>query len=197
MSSASAANTASIQYVLSDDELVRPNERTRAKARERRERYVRFIFHLPRSALLSMNKQETQIRVPGLSQWLDRVERRIVNSIAFEERRLEEPGRWLSPDVAEAALGFFRNTADVLPSEPFVYASRLGDLVAEFAGAYGTLTSVVSPHFIILFAQIGEEPIEKRFDPRADLGGDALRGELKRINYMLRTGRHGSMAPAD
>lgn len=194
MSTASAASTASIHYVLRDL-YVRSGDETRSKLLER---YVRLVPHLPRAILLSMNRPERHLRVPPLSRWLDRVEGRIQSSVALEEHHREEPGRWLSEDVAQAGLQFFRKTADLLPGEPFIYASRRGDLVAEFTGTHGTLTSIISPRFVILFASIDENPYEKKFDSRADVSGDALRGELKNIGLMLRTGWHGSsMAPAD
>lgn len=192
MTSASAANTASIQFLLSDEGLMRTDEGAHATIGARRDRYAEFISHLSRPALLSGNRQETQMLVPRLAQWLDRVEQRIRNSIALDEQPPENERQWISPDVAQAALGFFRDTADVLPGEPFIYASRQGDLVAEFSGAHGTLTSIISPRIIILFAQVGEKPVEKRLDPRKDTP-DALRHDLKLISSRLHTSTHGSL----
>ncbi len=135
--------------------------------------------------LLSATESEAQ-----QPTWLRRVERRIEDSVASEERRSEEPGRWLSESVAKAGLNFFRSSASLLPSEPFIYSSRDGRLVAEFKGEHGTLTTVVSTESTILFAANGEEFFEKTLDPAEDKGGTVLRGELRKIVQMLGAGRN-------
>lgn len=191
MNTMSAAATASVQYLIPDILLTESGSSQRRA--DVRERYLRLVSRWPQPELLSATKLEAPLRVPPLSPWLNRVERRIENSIASQEWEKGEPGRWLNENVAAAALRFFRNTADLLPAEPFIYASREGDLVAEFSGAHGTLTTIVSPQFIILFSTVDKEPFHKKLDSTADTTANSLRAELKDLILMLRDGRHGSV----
>ncbi|MGA2833525.1 MAG: hypothetical protein ABSE55_10690 [Terracidiphilus sp.] len=100
-------------------------------------------------------------------------------------------GRWLSQATAIAALKFFEAASDLLPGEPYIYGSPLGDLIAEFDGEKGTLTSIIGPNTTLLFAIIGGTPIKKTIRPEGGEGG--LRSELKELAESLRTGKHGSL----
>jgi hypothetical protein len=85
--------------------------------------------------------------------WLDSVERRIQNSTAPSGYPILDPQVWLTENIASAGLSFFRNVDDLLASEPYIYASKRGDLVAEIsAQGQPSLTVIVSPDTIILFA---------------------------------------------
>jgi hypothetical protein len=97
-------------------------------------------------------------------------------------------GCWLSRDVADAANAFFQKTADLLPEEPFIYSSQRGDLVAEFKAERGTMTSIVSPTFVVLFAVIDGMPLERRV-----LEGGDVREQVLQLTGMLRTGLHGAV----
>jgi hypothetical protein len=125
--------------------------------------------------------------------WLERVTQRITNSIAPEKRQSdEEPQRWLSNDVAQGGLTFLRNASNLLPSEPYIYSSREGKLVAEFKGAHGNLTAIVSPNSTILFTSTENGFFEKVLDPNKDKDGSILRDELLTIIKIL-AGQHVSM----
>src|SRR5258707_325256 len=93
--------------------------------------------------LLSDFRPETLIYTPTPigPHWLASTRKRIRTSIMPNYQAGANDGRWLSQEVADAADAFFRETADLLPGEPFIYSSRLGDLVAEFKAEHGTMTS--------------------------------------------------------
>jgi hypothetical protein len=135
----------------------------------------------------------TQLRPLGAIEptWANAVQTRISKSIAPQGA---EPldRRWLSVNVANVATQFFQVTADVLPGEPYIYSSNEGDLVAEFSGTHGTMTNIISPTFIFVFAVIDGESVEKHLD--LENGGFAsVRSELSKLSKMLRTGRHGAV----
>src|SRR5579872_4533511 len=79
-----------------------------------------------------------------LPRWVDSIVQVIRNSVIPGDRVHENDGRWITQAIADAAIDFFQNTADLLPGEPIVYRSQQGDLVAEFACRRGTLTSIIS-----------------------------------------------------
>jgi hypothetical protein len=128
-------------------------------------------------------------RPPGAS-WFRLVERRISES-STRDPNLARSGRWLPQATAIAALRFFEAASDLLPGEPYIYGSPLGDLVAEFDGKKGTLTSVIGPNVTLLFAIIGGIPIKKTISPEG--GERELRSELKELAESLRTGKHGTL----
>jgi hypothetical protein len=64
----------------------------------------------------------------------------------------EPSAEWLDLNSATLALQFFSATADLLPGEPYIYATHSGDLVAEFEAETANLTAVISEAHIILFA---------------------------------------------
>ena len=127
---------------------------------------------------------------PAEAPWFHIIERRITRS-ALPDINTKNDGRWLTLDVAEAAWDFFKMTSDLLPGEPYIYGSQKGDLVAEFTAAHGTLTSITTPRFTLLFAVVDGIPIEKRI-PR-ESSNSVLRSELKKLAELLRTGKHGTL----
>jgi hypothetical protein len=152
------------------------------------EQYARLFA--PPVRYLSDYRPEAFIYVPApiKPQWLMRTEARIRASVAPDSRGESNDGRWLRAAVADSANIFFQNTADLLPGEPFIYSSRLGDLVAEFKAEHGTMTSILSPTFALLFAVIGGIPVERRVAQ----GSDA-REAVRQLTEMLRTGHYGSV----
>jgi hypothetical protein len=147
---------------------------------------------------LSDTKQERDVREirPIPATWFSTVQRRIQRSIVPPGRNIDDDRRWLTQDVADAASKFFRATSDVLPGEPHIYSSLRGDLVAEFAGAHGTMTNIVSQSLVVVFAVIDGAPAEKRLEPgRNEI--DTFRQELNRLTIMLQTGRHGKVESED
>ncbi len=141
--------------------------------------------------LLSNCRPETLIYQPSQVQpaWLQVTKQRIRESITSIDRADINDGRWLTQDIADAALDFFAKTADLLPNEPSMYSSRKGDLVAEFKAEKGHLTSIVTPTCVVLYAVVDGEPIEKRISEATE-----LRKEVGKLTQMLRAGQHGSMA---
>ena len=105
---------------------------------------------------LSDTKLEAAIREvhPISATWFNAVQRRIQKSVAPLGQTIDDDGRWLSQDIADAASRFFKATSDVLPSEPFIYSSRKGDLVAEYLVAHGTMTNIVTQTSVIVFAVV-------------------------------------------
>src|SRR5690349_19137288 len=79
-----------------------------------------------------------QIRGPEplAARWLGKVEQRIKNSIAVDAHCIGDQ-QFLSPEIASAATSFFQSTSDLFRTEPYVYSSRAGDLVAEFLATKG------------------------------------------------------------
>jgi hypothetical protein len=149
------------------------------------------------SIALSINIPN-EIRGPsfGPASWLASVERRIRNSIVPHGREVENDGRWLSYDIANAATSFFQTASDVLPSEPYIYSSLGGDLVAEFKAEHGTMTSVISDKFLVSMVVVDGEPIETRIEFGV-VSPATIRRELTSIMTMLRTGKHGkAMGPS-
>jgi hypothetical protein len=128
-------------------------------------------------------------RPPGAS-WFRQVEKRITDS-STPDPNLARGGRWLPQATAIAALKFFEATSDLLPGEPYIYGSPLGDLVAEFDGEKGTMTSIIGPNLTLLFAVVGGTPIKMTVSQEG--GESELRSELKNLAESLRTGKHGAL----
>lgn len=152
------------------------------------ERYVRWVTRS--KPQLSDNKPEAYLYAPSPVQpkWLETTQRSIRESLLLSAREGTDGGRWLSQQVVNAANDFFQGTSDILPGEPFIYSSQKGDLVAEFQAEHGTMTSIVSSAFVLLFAVIDGVPIERRVLDHRD-----LREEVRRLTELLRTGQHGAL----
>lgn len=150
-------------------------------------------------------EQTLFVRIPGLSDfgaqvagpvpvaafWLPDVSRRIRDSVVPDGRQSENEGQWLAPEIAVAATAFFQLTSDVLPSEPHIYSSLGGDLVAEFTGPHGVMNAVISPTRFVALVVVGNKPAEKRINWNS-IKVDTLRKELQEITLMLRDGEYGS-----
>jgi hypothetical protein len=156
------------------------------------ERYRKYAV-APQSQI-SNNRLEESIHIshPPASEWLETIQERVRNSIMPIGDEAENDGRWLTQDIADAALEFFQTTSDLLPIEPYIYSSKKGDLVAEFEDKHGNMTCIVSPEFTLLFAVIDGVSIEKRLFPTKNSLGD-LRAEVQQLTKMIRIGRHGSL----
>ena len=121
--------------------------------------------------------------------WLATVEARIRSSIRPDES--EESNEWLNRYAADAAISFFRNVADLLPTEPHIAATRSGDLVAEFETPACSMTSVVSGSETILFGvrKSGRSPIQTVIRR----GSNELRDEVKTFARELGADLDGNM----
>ena len=119
------------------------------------------------------------------AEWLDAVEQRIFASLPVDGYELNDRSAWLQPSVGEAALKFFRMASLALPNEPYIYPSKRGDLVAEFAAPRGKMTCLISPEFVLVFANAGDEIIQKTF-MSSDMGmGEELRSDVREISQFL------------
>jgi hypothetical protein len=127
---------------------------------------------------------------PPRAPWFRLVERRIAES-SITDPNAANRDRGLPQSTAIAALKFFKAASDLLPGEPYIYGSPLGDLVAEFAGEKGTLTSVIGPYFTLLFVVVCGIPTEIRVSPEG--GESELRSVLKQLAESLHTGKHGAL----
>lgn len=145
----------------------------------------------------SWARPEEQIRQvePLYASWLPVVQGRIVASTAEDASEVQaiESGQLLKQEIVNAALHFFEKASDVLPGEPYIYASKTGDLVAEFEAPHGTMTTIVSESFALAFAVIaGEQPLERRFALTND-STEPMRSELKALSDRMRTEQNGGM----
>jgi hypothetical protein len=123
--------------------------------------------------------------------WLAIVEERIRASIRPDEQEGEESTEWLNRYAADAAISFFRNVVDLLPTEPHIAATRSGDLVAEFETPACSMTSVVSDNETILFGicKADRSPIHTVIRR----GSNQLREEVKTFTRELNSVSHGNM----
>lgn len=137
-----------------------------------------------------------QLNILPTSSWLPTVEKRIENSVLPMEYEavVADQGEWLREDVGRSAIRFFQHTADILPSEPFIYASQTGALVAEFSAVGGALTTIISPTSIILFATSNTTP-NTPVETTLKSGTNRLREEVKDVVHSLMVA-HGQMGPA-
>jgi hypothetical protein len=158
------------------------------------ERYVRrYSQHLNKPSAPLVDQRVRIFRpTQRIPSWLPSVERRIRQSVAPSTRAALDRGKWLTFEAADAAAGFLDKTADLLPNEPFIYASNDGDLIAEFEGKHGTLTAVVSPGLLILFASVGSVPVQKTVKLK-EATTTCLRRSVRDFSEMLRTGHHGTV----
>ena len=116
--------------------------------------------------------------------WLTAVEQRIRLSVRPPEKEGEESTEWLSQSAADTAINFFRNTAHLLPTEPHIYATESGDLVAEFETPASNVTSVVSPGETVLFGVSKAAP-EKPVEIVIRRGSNRLREEVATFTQAL------------
>jgi len=151
------------------------------KRADRKERY-RLYYDVTRTGLSGLDIIFDAILAPNLfpPKWLTAVDRRIRASVGPRNHAFEAGDKWLTPEVATAAAAFFRDIADLLPSEPYIYPSRQGDLIAEFECSNGTLTIIVSPKYVILFAALNGLSLEQRIE-----NWMSAKPELRRIVHEL------------
>ena len=122
---------------------------------------------------------------PIAAAWLPVVQKRIVASVVPPNAEYVNDGRWLTQEIATQAFNFFQAASDVLPSEPYVYTSIEGDLIAEFKGSRGTMTNVIGKTSVIAFAVIDGNIINT--SPQfLDGNISKLRHELQQLSEQLR-----------
>lgn len=121
--------------------------------------------------------------------WLATVQDRIRRSIIPHAQ--ENDGRYLDKEIVSTAVTFFEQTSDLLPSEPHIYSSNRGDLVAEFRGVDGSMTGIISKDFAVLFAVANGDAIQETMT----LGKSrrATRNDLQLFTEKVRARLHGSV----
>ena len=134
------------------------------------------------------------VNIEPFTSWLSSVERRIKDSIVPKEYETTLSTEWLREEVGQAAIRFFQNAADILPGEPFLYASQTGALVAEFNSPRGALTAVISPNAITLFAVKADDP-DGPVEMTLRRGAIQLREDV-RLSVRALTGPNGQMGTA-
>lgn len=123
------------------------------------------------------------------AKWISTIARRIQQSVPGPMPGANDDG-WLDSDIAARALGFFDATSDVLPAgEPYLYTATNGDLVAEFAGRHGKLTTVIGKAAVSSFADLEGQIVKTTLNFPFDNVLKA-RQELMQITKQLRTGAH-------
>ena len=152
----------------------------------------RLLERATRHVPAQMHEKEVRIEdyrpfLAAPSNWLSLVEARIRESVRPEEYEIEDSAEWLNAEAASAAIAFFQAGADALPSEPHIYATSLGDLVAEFETSGGTLTSVVSSAETILFAVMASDP-HTPIERVVRRGSNSFIDELRFVTKKLATG---------
>lgn len=154
-------------------------------------RYARFTSKNACDVYSSRLVPEAEVYRPRhiSPPWLPEIEAIIARSVDDGSEPLCKSGQWLRDEVATAAIRFFQETADLLPGKPYVYGSKQGDLVAEFKAPRGTLTSVISPNFIILFSVVDDVPLHEEV-----LTTDDARSALTSVTKALLAGTHGDLA---
>jgi hypothetical protein len=160
-------------------------------------RYLRMAARRAFRSTLPLSARLEPPYVVGISPtapWLPRVERRIESSTLPKEYEGLVSTEWLREEVGQAAIRFFQNTADVLPGEPYIYASQSGALVAEFSASNGSLTTVISPSTITLFGVKANQP-DAPMQVTLRRGSNSVREDLKVIVHAI-TGSHGQMGAA-
>jgi hypothetical protein len=119
------------------------------------------------------------------AKWIGTIERRIQQSVPDPTILNVNDEGWLDSDIATYALCFFDTTSDVLPtSEPYLYTTLNGDLVAEFAGRHGKLTNVISKGAVNSFAIVNGQMMKTTINFPLDNVAKA-RQELMQITEQL------------
>lgn len=130
-----------------------------------------------------------ELRAPSpiAAPWLGAVQRRLERSIASPDDP-DDPTT-ISESIAAAAISFFEATSDVLPGEPYLYPSSQGDLIAEFKGSFGRLTSILGHEFLIVHAVVNDATIQQELPLGDEYEG--IRGNLRDISVKLNSMDHG------
>jgi hypothetical protein len=134
--------------------------------------------------------QSSSLQYPLAARWLPDVQRRLSNSVGLDTSAPD--GQWLAKGVVSAANTFFQTTSDLLPTEPFLYSSVQGDLVAEFRQGETPFTVILSSTNAVAMAVVGDQAMQFTIPISATSPG-ALRSEIQKITAALRAKRHGSV----
>jgi hypothetical protein len=123
------------------------------------------------------------------ASWLGSVERRIRDSIGPTNWSGESDGRYIGFEIGKRAVQFFRETSDLWASEPYLYSSKAGDLVAEIKDAQISITAVIGGASAIVFAVAGDEIFREEICFDEAVSG-SLRGKMKDMVGKSSTDQH-------
>ena len=143
----------------------------------------------------TVNAQGSLYIYPPAAPWLATVQRRLSNSIGAIGGAAVGSGEWLARDVVFAANTLFQATSDLFPTEPHLSSSRTGDLVAEFQGAHGRLTLIVSAKMALAFVVTDNNTTEARIPLTVSQPID-LRAALAGVTSAVRGQRRGDLGPS-
>jgi hypothetical protein len=140
------------------------------------------------------NRPESELPsfAPPPAAWLGAIQRRLNASIGVEGAGERRDGSSLTKEVVSNANSFFEATSNLFPSEPYLYGSRSGDLIAEFESDVGQMTVVVTSRNLIAFAVVGNETVKKQL-AIVPFASAAIRREIAELASRLGSGRYGSM----
>ena len=142
------ATSGTVGYILSHD-IASTKERNRLEAI-----YSKLTALSQKSTTSYRSPFFIELYIPSIApraRWLSAVEQRIRNATYPTEYGRPETTEWLSEGAALSAIEFLRSNADLLPTEPFIYATKNGDFVAEFETENMNLTTVIGPREAIFF----------------------------------------------
>lgn len=120
--------------------------------------------------------------------WLPDVQKRIAGSIGPSN---DTSGKSLGFLIAVNGLRFFQETSDLMPEEPFLSASKLGDLLVEFALRPGTLTFVVGVNQVMGFAAFDGDIQSERVNSNAERND--LRAMVQRVTSSFQNIANGAL----
>jgi len=120
--------------------------------------------------------------------WLANVERRIQDSVLPPEE--DASCEWLTADAASTARYFLRDTCDLLPSEPQIFGTLEGHLVAEFETNLLRMTSIATGNGTKLFGYRRDND-EMPLQVEIRRGCNQHRDEVKRFTQALGVDSHG------
>jgi len=116
------------------------------------------------------------------ASWLPDIEKQINDSVSLSDSSVnnENDGSEISEAISQAAIGFFQTTSDLFDSEPYIYSSKRGDLVAEFRIPNANITSIIGQSFILLFMEKNGKITEKNIDFN-DIYSDVDRKKIRNL----------------
>jgi hypothetical protein len=163
-----------------------------ARLTMRTDKYIQLYYrqYKPRIKVRSHISYEGPIVPP---KWYKDVETRINKSTSSGAGQSVASPDFVTiePEVAKAANTFFKHCGSFLPSEPYIYPSNQGDLIAEFADERGPLTIIISPRSVIIFAVADGVANEMKFAISSNL--DSVWRKLSERSGAV---HHGSMETA-
>jgi hypothetical protein len=146
--------------------------------------------------VVPLSEYRPESELPSLTStpapWLGAVQRRLNASIGLEGIEGRNDGAWLIKEVVSNANSVFDAASNLFPSEPYLYGSRAGDLVAEFEGKEGRMTMVVTKEALITFAVAGKKTIRRQMKLIPFTPADIRRG-VADIANSLGSGSYGSV----